>query len=279
MTSVTGKREKSGVEAVAAAFADCKKAGKVTFIPFVTAGFKDKSETVDILLGLQAGGASIIELGVPFSDPLADGQTIEAASHYALTKNVGGVTTAECIAMVANARAKGLTVPVILMGYFNPFLQYGLEKLLENSVKAGIDGYIVVDLPVDDSDGFHLMCQKHKRCFVPLVAPTTVDDRMAKVSKIAQGYVYCVSLTGVTGARATMSANLPKFLERVRNFFPTLPLAVGFGISKREHVDAVGKVAEGAIMGSAFIRAIDNAEDNKEARVKAVQSLVEEMIK
>lgn len=195
----------------------------------------------------------VIELGVPFSDPLADGGTIQRANQKALEN---GVSLQDCIATVAAARAGGLTVPVVFMGYFNPFLRYGATKLVEDCAAAGVNGFIIVDLPVEHAGVFVAACDTKGLGFTPLVAPTTLDSRLDAISGIARGFVYCVSVLGVTGARTELPVELPAMVDRIRSKV-TLPLAVGFGISSREHVEAVGALADGVVVGSAIINAIE----------------------
>jgi len=190
---------------------------------------------------------------VPFSDPLADGGTIQKANEVALRH---GVTLHDVLDMVRAARAGGLTVPVVLMGYYNPFLRYGEEALATDAAAAGVDGFIVVDLPCEDAGDFLKQCDRTGLAFVPLVAPTTETARLPKIAEVARGFVYCVSVTGVTGARSELPPDLSDFLTRIRSHIP-LPLAVGFGLSTREQAIAVGRVADGVVMGSAIIRAIE----------------------
>ena len=237
---------------VSQVFARCKAEGRVCFIPYITGGYPTPSTTVPALLAAERSGADIIEVGVPFSDPIADGGTIQAANQHALEN---GVTLDHCLAFIAEAREKGLRAPVILMGYYNIFLQYGENRLVEACAKAGVHGFIIVDLPPVEAVSFREVCDKCDLCLVPLVAPTTTDERLAVMAQQAKGYAYCVSLNGVTGARKELPEHLGAFLERVRAHF-TVPLAVGFGLSTREHIKAVQLLADGAIMGSALVRAL-----------------------
>lgn len=251
---------------VADAFAKAKAAGRPCFIPYITGGYPTPACTVPALLCMQENGADIIEIGIPFSDPIADGGTIQAANQCALDQ---GVSLEDCIGFVRDARAKGLTVPVILMGYFNPFLQYGEEKLVGACADVGIHGFIIPDLPPAEALVFRGHCDARDLCLVPLVSPTTTEARLATIAKLAKGYVYCVSLNGVTGARTELPTHLNEFLERVRRHIKC-PLAVGFGLSTRAHVKAVGAIADGAIMGSAVIKALTSGGGNMDASVQAV---------
>ena len=210
---------------------------------------------------------------MPFSDPLADGPTIQRSNQKALDN---GTTVDDCVKYVRSAREAGLTVPVCLMGYCNPFLSYGEEELIKDSSEAGISGFIVVDLPPDEAESFQAACDSRGMSLIPLVAPTTTEERMAKLGPLAKGYVYCVSVTGVTGARTELPPDLVDFCGRVRKHFQ-VPLAVGFGLSKHEHLKEVGKVAEGVVMGSAVIRAVSEGDDTA-ARMASLTKFVSEVV-
>lgn len=273
----------NGIERVCAAFAGkgCSapegKPKVPAFMPFITAGYKTRGDTVKILLAFQESGANLIELGVPFSDPMADGKVIQRSSHIALTENEGGIPCSEVLSMVKEARSQGLTVPVILMGYYNPFMQFNVHNgdgsLMNEAVASGVDGFIVVDLPPDEELSWPIQCKEAGLCFVPLIAPTTTDARMEEIAKGACGFVYCVSLTGVTGGRKELPPDLKIFLERTRKYF-NLPLAVGFGLRTKEHIRSVGAIAEGAIMGSAIVSCVGEGGDTTEARVASVSSFI-----
>eukprot|EP00904_Undaria_pinnatifida_P001388 jgi/Undpi1/1124/HiC_scaffold_10.g04586.m1 len=225
---------------------------QAAFIPYLTAGYPKKADTVDLLLALQEGGADVIELGIPFTDPQADGATIQGTNQIALKNNVN---LKDCLDYVRDARAKGLTAPVVLMGYLNPFLAYGLDKLMEEAREAGADGFIVVDLLPDEAQDFVTKCRANQLSFVPLVSPTTTDERMPYVASAADSFVYCVSVAGVTGARTGLPPKLKAFVERVRTATDK-PLSVGFGVSSLEHVKEVAAMADGVVVGSAFMNAI-----------------------
>lgn len=200
-----------------------------------------------------------MQVGVPFSDPLADGGTIQKANEVAL-KN--GISLRAVLRLVAEARAGGVTVPIVLMGYLNPILAYGQEALAKDAKTAGVDGFIVVDLPPEDArkpGGFLGACDSQGLGLVPLVAPTTAAERLPAIAAVARGFVYCVSVTGVTGARTELPADLSAFVDRVKGAVGSAaPVAVGFGLSTLEHAQAVGKVADGVVMGSAVIKAIES---------------------
>ena len=183
---------------------------------------------------------------------MADGGTIQKANQVALENNF---TLTDCMAAVKEARAQGLEVPVVFMGYFNPFLQYGLRRLVSDCATAGVDGFIVVDLPPEDAGDFVRSCNDGGLAFIPLVAPTTAMERFEKVACSASGFVYCVSVTGVTGARTELPVELAELVRSIKSRV-SLPVAVGFGISTREHVNAVGAMADGVVMGSAIVAAL-----------------------
>jgi tryptophan synthase alpha chain len=204
----------------------------------------------------------MVELGVPFSDPLADGATIQRASHHALGQ---GVTVAVCLDVVRRLRQEGLTIPLLLMGYYNPVLAYGVEEFARDASDAGVDGLIIVDLPPEEATAVQTACAGRGLDLVYLLAPTSSDERIALVAAQASGFVYCVSLAGVTGARRDLSPRLAEFLARVRRH-TSLPLAVGFGISRAEHVQAVARLgADAAVIGSAIIDLIDRTPPGERA--------------
>jgi tryptophan synthase len=190
---------------------------------------------------------------------MADGATIQRANEVALANGIAGPEI--CIETVKTARAGGLTVPVVLMGYCNPFLQYpgGADKLGEDCVAAGVNGFIMVDLPVEEAGTILTMCQKYNLSSVPLLAPTSTDDRIKKLAGTASSWIYAVSVTGVTGSRTDLASDLPEFIARIRKH-TSVPVAVGFGVSQRQHVLDLGKHgADGAVVGSAIINTIQNA--------------------
>ena len=235
-----------------AAFAS--RAPGAAFIAYLPCNFPSAAATVPALLAREAGGADILELGVPFSDPMADGGAIQRASAAALA---AGATLAGCLAAVRAARAAGLRVPVVLMGYYNTTLAYGEARLVADAVAAGVSGFIVVDLPPEEAASFLALCDGAGLAYVPLVAPTTADARLVQLAAVARGFVYCVSVTGVTGARAALDDDLAPFVARVRRHIPDVPLAVGFGISTPEHVAAVAKLADGVVVGSAIVTKLE----------------------
>eukprot|EP00123_Amoebidium_parasiticum_P018301 comp24164_c0_seq1/m.44070 comp24164_c0_seq1/g.44070 ORF comp24164_c0_seq1/g.44070 comp24164_c0_seq1/m.44070 type:complete len:690 (-) comp24164_c0_seq1:243-2312(-) len=240
-------------EQLLSTFARCKQEGRAAFVTYLTAGFPRRQDTVPLLLSLQAGGADVIEIGVPFTDPIADGPTIQYANQVALDH--GTNSYADCLDIVREARSQGLTLPVVFMGYYNPIVAYGEQQLISDCKAAGVNGFIVVDLPPEESLAFRRVCRDQGLSFVPLIAPTTTDERMAHLCKCADSFIYCVSLTGVTGERTELSADLPNFVARLRAN-TQLPLAIGFGVSTREHFEQVAALGDGVVIGSAIIRTV-----------------------
>jgi tryptophan synthase len=234
------------------------------------------SDTPAILLAMQEGGASIIELGIPYTDPQADGATIQLTNQVAIKGGTSEIN--QCLDMVRDARSMGLTVPVVLMGYYNPFLQYGLEKLCEETKEAGGDGFIVVDLPPEMGVALNKSCVDNGLSNIPLVAPTSSDKRIESLAKMASTFLYCVSVTGVTGARNTLPDDLAEFIQRVRSK-TELPLAVGFGISNADMVNGVANIADGVVVGSAIMKSMDKvgSDATTEQRADAIREIVSEL--
>lgn len=230
------------------------------------------SDTPALLMAMQEGGASVIELGVPYTDPQADGATIQHTNQVAIAGGTYEIST--CLDMVKKAREMGLTVPVVLMGYYNPFYQYGADKLCEEAKEAGADGFIVVDLPPEEGIELNKACIKYGLSNVPLVAPTSSDKRIGALTEMASTFLYCVSVTGVTGARDSLPPDLDDFVKRVRSK-TDLPLAVGFGISSPEMVNGVANMADGVVVGSAILNAMDELGDDAttEARAEAIKKI------
>ncbi len=231
-------------------------------IAYVTAGYPDAKATVKIATALAESGCDIIELGIPFSDPLADGATIQKASYQALQR---GATPKICLEIAAEVREK-ITTPLVFMTYYNPILNYGLNAFCRDSVKAGINGLIVPDLPPEEGLELESYTLKDSLDLIYLLAPTSTDDRITTVAARSRGFIYLVSLTGVTGVRDTLSPELAGFVKRVRAK-SSLPLCVGFGISKVEHAVHAAALTDGVIIGSKLIELID--EDATLAKLKS----------
>jgi tryptophan synthase alpha chain len=232
-------------------FAELRAAGRKGFIPFVTAGDPDLATSLSIIEALADCGADIIELGVPFSDPMADGPTIQASSQRALAN---GVSLSDVLGMVRQFRSRFET-PIVLFGYLNPLIQYGLERFRDDASDAGIDGLLVTDTVDDEAAEISELLAAKDIDLISLVAPTTTDDRLAKIAAHARGFIYAVSRAGVTGARGEVSSAAETLVSRVRKF-TDLPIAVGFGISTREQVESTWKYADAAVVGSAIVNEI-----------------------
>ena len=238
-------------------FAAVKASGRTALMPYHTAGYPTLDQSKAIIRSLVEAGSDFVEIGVPFSDPLADGPSVQGTSQVALEN---GTTPGDCIHLVRDLRAEGITTPFLLMGYFNPILKYGIERYVADCADAGVDGFIVPDLPAEESGDLLAACRKHGRDLIFMVAPTSTDSRLQIAAERGSGFLYCVAVTGVTGARDKMSDTLGEYMARIRSH-TDLPLAIGFGISKPEHVVQVGKLADGAIVGAALINAINEVDD------------------
>ncbi|KAI1343649.1 tryptophan synthetase [Xylariaceae sp. FL0016] len=249
-------------------FRDCKAAGRAALVTYVTAGFPKPEYMPQILLGMQAGGADVIELGVPFTDPIADGPTIQTSNTVALEH---GVTIKSTLQMVKDARLQGLKVPVLLMGYYNPLLSYGEENLLRDCGDAKVNGFIVCDLPPEEAVSFRKLCSKGGLSYVPLIAPATSDTRMKILCALADSFIYVVSRQGVTGAQGTLNANLPALLDRVKKYSGDKPAAVGFGVSTRDHFQSVAAIADGVVIGSQIVSTLQKAEQEPSKLAQSVQ--------
>lgn len=241
---------------IAETFAVLRARGELGIIPYLTIGYPERESALELVPALVRGGACAIELGIPFSDPLADGVTIQRASHVALQN---GVTVRYCLETAARLREAGVDVPFVFMGYFNPLLQYGLEQFVRACVEVGVDGVIVPDLPPIESDELHALCRAAGRDLIFMVAPTSTERHLREVAARASGFLYCVSLTGVTGARDRLPDDLPAFLQRVRAV-TDLPLALGFGISRPDHVAQAHALVDAVVVGSALLDRIAAAE-------------------
>ena len=242
---------------IAESFARLRSDGRRGFIPFITAGDPDLETTGRLLVELARAGADVIELGVPFSDPMADGPVIQRASERALRHGFG---IGEIFHAVAGAR-KEINVPVVLFSYFNPLLSYGLERLSREARRYGVDGVLVTDLVPEEAAKFDVELRAQGLDMIFLVAPTSTDARLRLVAERASGFIYAVSRAGVTGARADMSRDAEQLVARVRKF-SDLPVAVGFGISNAEQVADVWRYADAAVVGSAIVAEIERLKDN-----------------
>ncbi|KAJ5102703.1 tryptophan synthase [Penicillium argentinense] len=245
------------MEGIKQVFATCKAEGRAALVTYVTAGFPSIEETPEIMLAMQAGGADIIELGIPFTDPLTDGPTIQKSNAQALAN---GTRIPTILQIVRCARASGLTAPVLLMGYYNPVRAYGEDKMLKDCRAAGINGFIIVDLPPEEAIRFRNSCKTEGLSYIPLVAPSTADSRMEMLCSIADSFVYVASRMGVTGVSQALDTGLDNLLARVDRYtMGSVPAAVGFGVSTREHFVDIARIAQGVIIGSKIINILADA--------------------
>ncbi len=241
------------------AIQETNKKGQTAIIPYLTVGFPTLEDTERLVHALSSEGATVIELGVPFTDPLADGPTIQRASMVGLKNDINLGT---CLQLVAQLRKDGVTTPLILMGYYNPFLAYGISKISKDAAHAGVDGLIVPDLPVEESVPLREACLQQGLDLINLLTPTSNEERIIKGCSESRGFIYCVSVNGVTGSRNQIDDNIADIATRIRKH-TNLPIAVGFGISKREHVETIGRYAQAAVVGSIFIETIEKTPKNE----------------
>lgn len=257
---------------ISQAFADLETKKQKGFIPFITAGDPDLPTTKNLILMLAKRGATIIELGVPFSDPMADGVVIQKSAERALENNFG---IEEILNLVREVRTE-TNVPIILFGYFNPLLQYGLERLCDESQAAGVDGFLVTDLVPEEAGEFSALLKKNNLDMIFLIAPTSSDERLKMVAGRASGFVYAVSRAGVTGARNAISQSAEILVGRMRKF-SDLPIAVGFGISTAAQISETLKYADAAVVGSAIVAEIEKYNSSPEI-VSKVENFVENLL-
>ncbi len=254
------------MDTIRATFEHLRHAGKAALMPYLTMGYPRRDSALSLVPALVEAGADLVELGVPFSDPLADGATIQAASQQALNN---GVSLSLCLEQVAALRARGVRAPLVMMGYYNPIFQMGVEEFAARAAAAGVSGLIVPDLPPEEADGLRQAVRQRGIDMIFLVAPTSDNGRLRRVAEYSSGFLYLVSLTGVTGARDHLPPDLESFVTRARQA-TGLPLAVGFGISSPVQAARVARFADGVIVGSALIKAISAASDP----VKAARDFV-----
>jgi tryptophan synthase alpha chain len=239
---------------LAQTFERIREGGKPGLVTYITAGDPDLSKTRGVLSALDRAGADVVEVGVPFSDPLADGPVIQRATERAL---VSGTTLTGVLDLVAEARAD-LRAPMVIFSYANPILRLGAERFADRAREAGVDGVLVLDLPIEEADDFRNMLRKRGIDTILLLSPTTTDDRLRKAGALGSGFLYAISRLGVTGARDRIAAGAREMVERIRRV-SRLPVALGFGISSPEHVREVGQWADAAVVGSALVSVMAEA--------------------
>jgi tryptophan synthase alpha chain len=249
---------------------------KPIFMPYFPLGYPDLDTSIDVIEAIAKNGADLMEVGLSFSDPLADGPVIQHATQIALEK---GITVRKALGALKELRNRGVDIPLVLMGYYNPMLAYGLEAFVRDALGAGVDGFIIPDLPLEESEEFNSALKgaspfgdnatapsapSSETPLIQMLAPTTPGDRMEKIARSAQGFVYLVSVTGVTGERNSLSDGLSDLIGRVREH-TSAPVCVGFGISTPEQARQVGALADGVIVGSACVKTIAGSNQPLEA--------------
>jgi tryptophan synthase alpha chain len=251
----------TGLERIQQLFTRTRLEGRSALMPYFTFGFPDLAISQEIVRAIFSAGADLIELGMPFSDPLADGPTIQHSMQVALER---GAKLAGCLAVVRSLRRDEIGQPILLMGYFNPILAYGVERFVTDAAGSGVDGLIVPDLPPEEAVEFGLACEQNGLALVFLLTPTSTPQRIDLILARTYGFVYLVTVTGVTGPRNSLPVDLANFVEKVKAQTKT-PLAVGFGISTPGQAREVGGYADGVIIGSALIRAVETAQEPVQA--------------
>jgi len=252
-------------------FADLKAAGRPALVTYFMAGDPDYDTALDIMKSLPAAGADIIELGAPFSDPMADGPAIQAAGLRALK---AGQTLAKTLKMAAEFRKTDTSTPIVLMGYYNPIYVYGVDRFLDDALEAGLDGLIIVDLPAEMDDELCIPALAKGINFIRLATPTTDDKRLPKVLTNASGFVYYVSMTGITGSALPDPSKIGAAVKRIKSH-TDLPVCVGFGVKTAEHARLIGASADGVVVGTAIVNQIATSLDkDNRATADTVQSVV-----
>jgi tryptophan synthase alpha chain len=256
---------------IAAAFQKARAEKRPALMPYWSLGYPDAETSLRVIEAIVQAGADMIELGVPFSDPLADGPVIQQANQIALER---GITVRKCLELTARLRKNGVTIPMFAMGYLNPILAFGETKYVEAWREAGVNGVIVPDCPPEECATIKQAVEANDMALVQFVAPTSTDARIQLATQNASGFIYVVSVKGTTGARANLDSGLRGYVERVKARSNGKPVVVGFGISTREHVREVGGFADGAIVASALIRAVSESSDPAKAAFEFVRGLI-----
>jgi tryptophan synthase alpha chain len=253
---------------IARRFAALREAGELGIVPYITAGDPSLDATLKFVIALAEAGADVIELGIPFSDPLADGPVIQRASERALKAGTTLASVLELVRRIRQSNSAASEIPIVLFGYFNPIVQMGVEKFAAAASSAGADGVLVTDLTPEESTDYRRILKAHNLDTVFLAAPTSTDERIDKISAATSGFLYLISRTGVTGAKDSLPDDLPALIRRVRSH-TNVPLAVGFGISLPGHVSVLGGLADAAVIGSSLVSEIEKAE-SVDAAAKAL---------
>jgi len=250
-------------------FKKLKKEGRKAFIPYIMAGDPSLDKTKEVVLLLEECGADIVELGVPFSDPLADGPTIQRSSERAL-KN--GVTLRKAISHVKDIRQMS-QIPIVLMTYFNPVFKYGVENFIKNAKIAGVDGVIIPDLPPDEAEDFIKLSREAALDTIFLLAPTSTEDRIKKIIKVSKGFIYYVSITGITGTTLLLDGSMEVLISKIKRYTDK-PVAVGFGVSTPEEASAVARVSDGVIVGSAIVKKLYESPDELKRYILSLREAI-----
>jgi len=251
---------------------------KPIFMPYFPLGYPDLDTSIDVIEALAKNGADLIEVGLSFSDPLADGPVIQHATQIALEK---GITIKKSLGAVKELRNRSVDIPLILMGYYNPMFAYGLERFVRDAKEAGADGFIIPDLPMEESEEFIFALsgaagEDEAMPLIPMLAPTSSPERMEMIARNAKGFIYLVSVTGITGERKSLAKGLGELISQVREH-TSAPVCVGFGIGTPEQASEVGKMADGAIVGTACVRTIGESETPVETAREFAKGYKEEL--
>jgi len=254
---------------IAATFAKVKRENRAALIPFIMGGDPNLEASAKLLAALPEAGADIIELGIPFSDPMADGKTIQAAGLRALE---AGATLAKILALAADFRAQHAEIPLVLMGYYNPVYHYGVKKFTDDAAKAGVDGVILVDLPPEEAAEIEPHLARAGLALIRLIAPTSIPARLPLLTQHANGYLYYIAVTGITGTGSATTEDIARNIAAIRAT-TNLPVAVGFGVKTAEQVKEIGKTADGVVVGSAIVARIAEHQGEVAPVMRFVQSL------
>lgn len=250
-------------------FKDLRVKGRKAFIPYIMAGDPDLAKTEEVILFFEEVGADIVELGIPFTDPLADGPTIQRASERALKK---GITLKKVLEFVKRIR-RSIKIPIVLMTYYNPIFKYGEERFVKETVQYGVNGIIVPDLPPDEATDLIRFSKREGLDTVFLLAPTSTEDRVKTVARTSSGFIYYVSITGITGSRLQIDESLGESIKKIRKITDK-PVCVGFGVSNPEEASRVSEIADGVIIGSAIVKMLNESPEGFEDFVKTLRKAI-----